>query len=60
MRGLVVLLALFATPAFAHHEVVVVGSLLPVIGGLATIASAGLVAFLQKRRRKRELNRRTG
>ena len=44
MRGLVLLMAMVATPAFAHHEVVAVASLLPLYFGLAAIAVAGLGA----------------
>jgi len=36
--------ALAATPALAHHEVVVATSMVPLMGGLAAIAAAGLIA----------------
>lgn len=45
MRGLAVLLTLAATPAAAHHEVVMATSMVPFLGGLATILVAGLVAW---------------
>ena len=44
MRALAFLLAMPATPALAHHEVVAVASLLPLYFGLAAIAVAGLGA----------------
>lgn len=52
MRILSALFVLVATPAAAHHEVVVATSLLPLMGGLATIAVAAITAF-RKALRKR-------
>ncbi|WP_195819881.1 hypothetical protein [Roseobacter sp. MH60115] len=45
MRRLSVLVMPCATPAYAHHEVVVATSMLPLAGGLAAIAAAGLIAL---------------
>lgn len=45
MRLLSASIVLCATPAYAHHEVVVAASILPLAGGLAAIAAAGLVAL---------------
>ncbi|MBY5933766.1 hypothetical protein KUV51_12210 [Tateyamaria omphalii] len=46
-----VLPMLMATPALAHHEVAVVSSILPLMGGIAVIAIAGIGA-LRKHWRK--------
>lgn len=52
MKASTFLFAITATPAFAHHEVVVATSMLPLIGGMATIAVAAL-ALMRKLRRER-------
>ncbi|MCI5112197.1 MAG: hypothetical protein MRY75_16755 [Marivita sp.] len=44
-RALAVLLALVATPAAAHHEVVMIASTLPLLGGVAAIVSALILAW---------------
>jgi hypothetical protein len=45
-------LIVIATPAAAHHEMVVAASMVPLMGGIATIAVAALAA-LRKSVRKR-------
>ncbi|MGB1390698.1 MAG: hypothetical protein ACPG61_17630 [Paracoccaceae bacterium] len=45
MKRLALALAVVAAPAHAHHEVVVVSSILPVLGGLALITTAGVAAL---------------
>jgi hypothetical protein len=50
MKVSTLFLAMTATPAFAHHEVVVATSMLPLIGGMATIAVAALAAMRKLRR----------
>ncbi len=45
MKRLALALAVVAAPAHAHHEVVVVSSILPVLGGLALITTAGVSAL---------------
>ncbi len=52
MRTLAFLTSVFATPAMAHHEVIVATSLLPLMGGIATIAIAALAAIGKSRRKK--------
>lgn len=52
MRLLPLAFIFAATPAFAHHEVIMATSMLPTMLGLATIAAAGLGALWQKWRRK--------
>lgn len=53
MRGAAIVLTLAATPALAHHEVVVVTSMVPVMLGVAVTAVAGLAALRQKLRNRR-------
>ena len=53
MRTFILLFALLATPALAHHEVVVATSMLPVMGGLAVIAVAGMTALRDWWRKRR-------
>ena len=43
---------LMATPAFAHHEVVVATSMLPFVGGVVTIAVAGFAALSRKYKKR--------
>ena len=43
--SLAVLLALVATPAAAHHEVVMIASTLPLQGGVTAIVSALILAW---------------
>jgi predicted Rdx family selenoprotein len=50
MRGLVLVFASLATPAFAHHEVVMTTSLVPLLGGLFTILVAARLAWKQRKR----------
>ena len=45
MKRLIAAFVLFPTYALAHHEVVVVASMLPLMGGLVGIAAAGFTAF---------------
>ena len=45
MRGLLAFCLLLATPAMAHHEVVVVTSMLPFAGGVAAICAAALLRW---------------
>ena len=45
MRALAVALALVATPAAAHHEVVMIASTLPLLGGVTAIVSALILAW---------------
>jgi len=53
MRGLfAAALALVASPALAHHEVVVAASILPLLGGLAAISLGGIAAWRKRRQRK--------
>ena len=52
MRYLAAIFTLLATPALAHHEVVVATSMLPLMGGFAVVA-VGIGSFLRKRLRKR-------
>ena len=47
MKRLALAFAVCAAPAYAHHEVVVVSSILPVLGGLALITTAGVAALRQ-------------
>ena len=47
MKRIALALAVVAAPAHAHHEVVVVSSILPVLGGLALITTAGVAALRQ-------------
>ena len=47
MKRLALALAVAAVPAYAHHEVVFVSSILPVLGGLALITTAGVAALRQ-------------
>ena len=47
---IVLLLALGASPAFAHHEAVVATSLVPLATNLAAMAIAGLAAWRLNRR----------
>jgi hypothetical protein len=54
MRSLAPLSAVLATPAFAHHEVIVATSMMPLMGGLSLILVAALAGLRQKfRGRKR-------
>lgn len=46
------MLGLVATPALAHHEVVVATSMLPLMGGVAVIVLAILAALRGGRGRK--------
>jgi hypothetical protein len=48
MKAWAVLLALVATPAAAHHDVVMVASTLPLLGGVAAIVSAMLLGLRGK------------
>lgn len=52
-QGLIFIAVIFATPAFAHHEVVATGSLLPLAVGLAAITAAWLTAWRQQRKMKK-------
>ena len=52
MRSLAALLTVLATPALAHHEVVVATSMMPLMGGLAVIALS-CAAAVRKRFRKK-------
>lgn len=53
MRGLsVAALALIASPALAHHEVVVAASIMPLLGGLAAISLGGFSAWRKRKQRK--------
>lgn len=52
MKKLVIVLACAASPAFAHHEVVVATVALPAAVWLGGIAAAGVAAFWAGRRRK--------
>lgn len=52
MKTLAPILIIAATPALAHHEVIVATSMVPTMLGLATIASVGLGALWRKWRRK--------
>ena len=52
MRVMTVFLVLTASPAMAHHEVVVATSVVPTMLGIASIVSVGIGAFLQKWRGK--------
>lgn len=51
MRASVFPLVVFATPAAAHHEIVMATSMVPLMGGLATIAVAALAALKQSRKK---------
>lgn len=52
MRYLAATFTFLATPALAHHEVVVATSMVPFIGGMAVVA-VGITAFLRKRLRRK-------
>ncbi len=47
MRYLAAIFALLATPALAHHEVVVATSVLPLAAAFAVVA-VGVAAFIRK------------
>lgn len=49
MRRIALALALIGTPAFAHHEVVVATSMMPVMAGIMAIATAAFVAWRGKK-----------
>jgi len=51
MKRIAVMLVVTATPAAAHHEIVMVTSMLPLLGGIATIAAAGLLGWKGRRRK---------
>lgn len=53
-RGLAVIVTLSATPAMAHHEVVVATSILPLASGLAAITLAGLAVWRNRVRSRRQ------
>ena len=46
-----------ATPALAHHEVVMATSMIPLASGLAAITLAGLALWRNRRRRNRRVIR---
>ncbi len=48
MRNLAVLFIFAASPAFAHHEVVMTTSFLPFVVGLAMIVISGLAGLRQR------------
>lgn len=52
MRYLAAIVILLATPALAHHEVVVATSMMPLMTGLAVI-TVGVIAVVRKRLRKK-------
>lgn len=56
MTRVVVLFILVATPASAHHEMVVAASVAPLAWGMVTITIAGLAAWRRRmaRRKKRD------
>lgn len=45
---LAVCLVFAASPALAHHEVIMVTTMMPLAAGLAAIASATIVAWTQR------------
>ncbi len=59
MKRCILLLAFLGTPAFAHHEVVVATSMMPLMGGLVVIllaaVSAGRQGLRKRLTRRREL-----
>ncbi len=52
MKRLSIFTAIAATPATAHHEVILATTALPALGWLAIVASAGSVALWAKWRGK--------
>lgn len=52
MKKLTIILACVATPAFAHHEVVVATAVIPAAVWLGGIAAAGIAALRAGWRRK--------
>jgi|GEM_PF-6573535 len=48
MKYFVAALTLIATPAWAHHEVIVISSMLPLFGGVVAVF-AGIVAALKSK-----------
>lgn len=54
MRALTISATLIATPALAHHEVIVATSLLPALGGAAVLFAAVLVELRKKWRAARQ------
>ena len=58
MRCITLAAALLGSPAYAHHEIVVATSMMPLLGGIAVILLAAITAThrrLTGRRLKREL-----
>lgn len=53
MKRVVVFLALAATPASAHHELVVAASVAPLAWGMITITVAGLAAWRRRVTRRK-------
>lgn len=51
-RLILVAFACTATPAMAHHEVVVASAMVPAAVWLGGLAAAGLAAFWARRRHK--------
>lgn len=59
MRYLALIAALLGSPAYAHHEIVVATTMMPLMGGIAAIIFAAITAIglrLKERRLKREQN----
>jgi len=52
MKRLAIIFALLASPAAAHHEVVVATSIVPMLSGLAAITLAGFGAWRKWKNRK--------
>ena len=57
MRYAAQILLVSATPAFAHHEVVMATSILPTLAGLALISATGLGAIIQRIRKRSKPSR---
>ncbi len=58
MRCIALIAALLGSPAYAHHEIVVATSMMPLMGGISVILLAAITAIrprLKGRRQKREL-----
>ena len=57
MRCIALIAALLGSPAYAHHEIVVATSMMPLMGGIAVVLLAAITAIRRKltgRRLKRE------
>ncbi len=52
MKHLFIAMAVSASPAYAHHEVIVATSIMPAMLGALLVVTAGLAAFRRKLTRK--------